>query len=214
MQRIDDLDWPDLERELDGEGQVRVPGLLTGAECSRVCAADLATADGPLPTPLGALRDALYARLVPVADRWCEALHRVQRHPAHYAEFAGLCRRAGQVREQSAITRLRIGDYAALRQHVEGDLLFPLAVTILLSAPGADFTGGEFALTEQRPRMQSRPIVVPLRRGDAAIFAVRHRPHRGPSGIYRVNLSHAVSRIRSGERVALDLVFHGAPRAA
>jgi hypothetical protein len=212
MQRIETLHWPDLERELDEEGQVHVPGLLSADEC-RDCA-DVELSAAGLPPSFGALRDALYARLAPVADRWCAALHRAPRHPARYADFARLCREAGQMREQSAITRLRTGDHAALRQHAEGDLLFPLEVTILLSAPGVDFTGGEFALTEQRPRMQSRPIVVPLRRGDAAIFAVQHRPHCGPSGVYRVNLSHAVSRVRSGERVALDLVFHAAPRAA
>ena len=164
-----------------------------------------------LPPLLHAWRAALYRWLVPVANRWQALAGLEARFPAELEAFLEANRRAGQHRPQSHLSRLREGDRLALHRHDEGEQVFPLQVVALLSAPQRDFSGGEFVMTEQRPRMQSRPMVVPLALGDAAIIASAQRPVEGAHGHYRVKLKHAVSRVRSGERIGLELIFHDAP---
>jgi hypothetical protein len=151
----------------------------------------------------------LYARLVPIANHWNESMGIDVRYPEAHPAFIERCHQAGQTRPTPLLLQYTAGDFNALHQDVYGAHLFPLQMTALLSAP-EDFTGGEFVLTEQRPRMQSRAEVVPLRRGDAVIFAVRHRPVRGTRGTYRVSMRHGVSRLRSGHRRTLGVIFHDA----
>ena len=164
----------------------------------------------PLPDLLGGLRTALYPRLAKVANDWNERMGLAQRYPAQHAEFLKLCHDAGQTRPTPLLLQYGPGDFNCLHQDLYGDLAFPIQVAILLSEPGRDFTGGEFVLTEQRPRMQSRAEVVPLRQGDAVAFAVHNRPVRGTKGTYRVNLRHGVSRLRSGRRHTAGIIFHDA----
>lgn len=164
----------------------------------------------PLPDPIATLRPALYAGLAPVANAWNESMGIAVRYPDAHADYIRTCHEAGQTRPTPLLLRYREGDYNCLHQDVYGAQVFPLQVVILLSEPGADFEGGEFVLTEQRPRMQSRAEVVPLRQGEAAVFAVRHRPVQGTRGTYRVNLRHGVSRLRSGQRHTLGIIFHDA----
>jgi hypothetical protein len=164
----------------------------------------------PLPDLIGRLRTALYPQLAPVANEWNERMGIDTRYPAKHKEFLNLCHAAGQLRPTPLLLQYDPGDYNCLHQDLYGDLAFPLQVAILLSEPGNDFSGGEFVLTEQRPRMQTRPEVVPLRQGDAVAFAVHHRPVNGTRGTYRVNLRHGVSRLRSGRRYTLGLIFHDA----
>ena len=164
----------------------------------------------PLPDLIGALRSELYPHLSRVANRWNEALGIDVRYPAEHEAFLKRCHDAGQVRPTPLLLQYGPGDFNCLHQDLYGEHVFPLQVAILLSEPGDDFTGGEFVLTEQRPRMQSRAAVVPLRRGDAVIFAVRHRPVRGTKGTYRVNLRHGVSAVRTGRRHTLGIIFHDA----
>lgn len=201
MKRLDRFDWKAIETELDREGHALLPGLLSAAE-------DDAFAKGSL---LLDLRARLYEKLVPIANRWSETMGSEIRYPARLDQLLRICRAAGQRKPQSAVVRLREGRHQPLRQNAGGECVFPLQATVLLTQPGKDFTGGEVVMTEQRPRMQTRPMVVPLRRGDATVFAVHHRPFKGSKGFYRVNLRHAVSRVRSGERIAFDLIFHDAP---
>lgn len=208
-----------------------LPGLLDHAQCRSLatlvdqpavtdCITLDATDNGrgelffpaqPLPEPLAGLRTAFYRRLAPTANRWNEMLGSDERYPAELKDFQRRCRDAGQSRPLSAISRLREADYQTLHHNADGDRIFPLQLILLLSEPGRDFTGGEFVMTEQRPRMQSRPIVLPLQQGDAAIIPVAHRPCKGSNGHYRVHLKHAISRVRSGERVGVDLLFHDGP---
>jgi hypothetical protein len=165
----------------------------------------------PLPEPLASLRTAFYLRLEPIANRWNEMLSSDERYPAELKDFQRRCRDAGQSRPLSAISRLREADYQTLHHNANGDRIFPLQLILLLSEPGRDFTGGECVMTEQRPRMQSRPIVLPLRQGDAAIIPVAHRPCKGSGGHYRVRLKHATGRVRSGERIGVELLLHDGP---
>ena len=164
----------------------------------------------PLPASVESLRRALYPRLVPVANRWRAALKEEGRLPPTLVEYLAQCHAAGQRRPTPLLLKYEADDYNCLHQDLYGPLVFPLQLTVLLSAPGADFDGGEFVLVEQRPRMQSRAEVVPLRQGEAVIFAVHHRPVQGARGTYRVNLRHGVSRVRSGRRFTLGLIFHDA----
>ena len=225
------LDWRRIERELDAYGSAVAPKLISPETCralqalynddarfrSRIVMASHGFGKGeykyfayPLPEPIVALRLGFYARLAPLADRWNEAMGISVRYPAEHEAFLARCHEAGQTRPTPLLLRYGEGDYNCLHQDVYGEHLFPLQVAILLSEPGRDFAGGEFVLTEQRPRMQSRAEVVSLSQGDGAIFAVRERPVEGTRGIYRVNLRHGVSRIRRGERFTLGIIFHDA----
>lgn len=225
------LDWAGIEAELDAYG-VGLTGRMLNAEAcaalrglygeparfrSRIVMARHGFGRGeyqyfahPLPEPIADLRPLIYARLAPIANRWNETLGIAQRYPASLDAFLALCHAAGQQRPTPLLLKYEAGDYNCLHQDLYGDLFFPFQMVILLSQPGRDFTGGEFTLVEQRPRMQSRPEVVPLAQGEAAIFAVQHRPVAGTRGSYRVNLRHGVSRIRSGERFTAGLIFHDA----
>ena len=162
----------------------------------------------PLPETIAALRTAFYTRLAPFANRWNEALGTAVRYPDAHADFLDRCHRAGQERPTPLLLRYTEGDFNALHQDVYGEHLFPLQAMVLLSAPEKDFTGGEFVLTEQRPRMQSRAEVVPLRQGQGVVFPVRERPVHGTRGVYRVNMRHGVSRLHSGRRHTLGVIFH------
>jgi hypothetical protein len=164
----------------------------------------------PLPDLVAALRTAIYPQLVPIANRWNKAMDIDVRYSENHADFIEQCHQAGQVKPTPLLLQYQAGDYNCLHQDLYGEHAFPLQLAVLLSNPGKDFTGGEFVMTEQRPRVQSRPIVVPLRQGDGVVFAVHHRPVQGTRGVYRVNLRHGVSRIRSGQRHTLGIIFHDA----
>lgn len=223
--------WEQVEAELDGYGGAVLKHLLTHEECDAIAAmySDDAkfrsrvvmTRHGfgrgeykyfryPLPDLVEQLRASMYSRLAPIANRWNEALRIDVRYPETHAEFLERCHKAGQRRPTPLLLQYGEGDYNCLHQDLYGEHVFPLQVAILLSEPGRDFAGGDFVLTEQRPRMQSRVEVVPLRQGDAVAFAVHHRPVQGTRGIYRVNLRHGVSRIRDGHRHTLGIIFHDA----
>ncbi|HAP12429.1 MAG TPA: proline hydroxylase, partial [Afipia sp.] len=164
----------------------------------------------PLPDIISALRTALYPQLAPIANRWNESMGIDVRYPAEHADFITRCHKAGQTRPTPLLLQYNAGDYNCLHQDLYGEHVFPLQVAVLLSEPERDFTGGEFVLTEQRPRMQSRAAVVPLKQGDAVVFAVHHRPVQGTRGTYRVNLRHGVSQLRSGHRHTVGIIFHDA----
>jgi hypothetical protein len=227
--RVDALDWAATAAGLDAQGWAVLPGLLTGPECDGV-AALYAARDGfrsrvvmarhgfgqgeyryfdyPLPSLVQALRTWLYPCLAPIANRWHERMGLGARFPADHAAFLDRCRAAGQGRPTPLLLQYGPGDYNCLHQDLYGEHVFPLQVAILLSEPGRDFEGGEFVLTEQRPRMQSRASVVPLAKGDAVAFAVNSRPVRGGRGDYRVALRHGVSKVRAGRRHTLGIIFH------
>jgi hypothetical protein len=230
-QAIDALDWPSLEANLNAFGAAVAPTLLAPQSCravaalyeddarfrSRVVMAKHGFGRGeykyfadPLPELVGALRRDLYPRLAPIANRWNEAMGVAVRYPADHEAYRARCREAGQTKPTPLLLRYGPGDYNCLHQDIYGELLFPLQIAILLSEPGRDFAGGEFVLTEQRPRMQSRAEVVNLKQGDGVIFAVRERPAQGARGAYRVVMRHGVSRLRSGERFTLGIIFHDA----
>ena len=229
--RVDAYDWSGLAGELDRFGAAILPKLLSQEECRTIAAlypreehfrshivmARHGFGKGeyryfryPLPDLVGGLRTALYARLAPIADTWNERLGVELRHPKTHERFLDLCHGAGQQRPTPLLLQYVEGDYNCLHQDLYGAEWFPLQVAILLSQPERDFTGGEFVLTEQRPRMQSRAEVVSLRQGDGVAFAVHHRPAVGARGSYRVNLRHGVSRVRSGQRHTLGIIFHDA----
>jgi uncharacterized protein len=229
--RIRGLDWQRISEDLDAQGCAMIEGLITPEEChalarlypvdgifrSRVVMAHHGFGRGeykyfsyPLPEMISQLRTSIYPHLVPIANRWNTALGIDVRYPARHADFLARCHGAGQRLPTALLLQYEAGDYNCLHQDLYGEHVFPFQVTILLSEPGRDFTGGEFVLTEQRPRMQSRPEVVPLRQGDAVVFAVHHRPVQGTRGVYRVNLRHGVSRLRSGHRHTLGIIFHDA----
>ncbi|WP_211946855.1 2OG-Fe(II) oxygenase [Cupriavidus yeoncheonensis] len=228
---FDRLDWPDIAAQLDLQGYAVLSGLLTpeqarhAAQLPALRGVSLARAGlgrgellgfgDALPAPWDVWRVALYRRLAPIANHWNArldaGLDAGYRYPAELDVFLQHNRQAGQVRPQSHLTRLRTGDYIALHQRSDGKHVFPLQVIALLSEPGVDFLGGEFVMTEQRPRMQSRPMVLPLALGDLAIIGTAQRPFRGARGDYRVNLRHAISRVRDGERIGVELSFHDDP---
>jgi hypothetical protein len=229
--RVDAIDWTQAASDLDAQGCAVLKGLLSPAECralaalypddarfrSRVIMGRHGFGRGeykyfsyPLPGVIAELRPALYARLRDLANRWNEAMGIDIRYPESHEAFLKRCHAAGQTRPTPLLLQYGDGDYNCLHQDLYGEHVFPLQVAILLSEPGRDFTGGEFVLTEQRPRMQSRPEVVPLAQGDAVAFAVHVRPMQGTRGVYRVNLRHGVSRVRSGHRHTLGVIFHDA----
>jgi hypothetical protein len=229
--RVQGLDWEGICGELDASGNAVAAKLLSPAEChalaafysaensfrSRVIMGRHGFGRGeykyfayPLPEIVAALRAAFYPHLVPVANRWSGRMGMDTTYPDAHAVFLARCREAGQDRPTPLLLQYETGDYNCLHQDLYGEHVFPLQVAVLLSQPGVDFTGGEFVMTEQRPRMQSRPEVVPLEQGDAVIFAVHHRPVQGTRGVYRVNLRHGVSRVRSGHRHTLGVIFHDA----
>jgi hypothetical protein len=228
---VNDYDWSGASEHLDAHGWAKLPRLLSASECTGI--ADLYSDDGrfrsrvvmarhgygrgeykyfayPLPETIAALRTALYPRLVPIANRWNESMGLDVRYPDAHADFIARCHKAGQTRPTPLLLKYGEADFNALHQDVYGEHLFPLQAMVLLSKPGDDFTGGEFVLTEQRPRMQSRAEVVPIEQGEGVIWAVRNRPVQGTRGSYRVNMRHGVSRLRSGHRYTLGVIFHDA----
>jgi uncharacterized protein len=225
------IDWQRLSQDLDREGCAIVERLLSIEECQSIAAlyqndevfrshvvmarhgfgrGEYKYFGYPLPSLVAKLRSTFYPLLVPIANRWNEVMGIDVRYPQDFVDFIERCHQAGQVRPTPLLLRYGADDYNCLHQDLYGEHVFPLQLAILLSEPGEDFTGGEFVMTEQRPRMQSRPMVVPLRRGDGVVFAVHHRPVRGARGVYRVNLRHGVSRIRSGLRHTVGIIFHDA----
>jgi len=235
MGRIEDrvatLDWPAIEARLDDAGHAVSGPLLSPTECttiaglydgddgfrSRVVMAGHGYGQGeyryfayPLPDPVAALRRAFYPRLAVTANRWGALLGEERRFPEALDAFLADCHAAGQTRPTPLLLKYGVGDYNRLHQDLYGDRVFPLQLTILLSNPAHDFNGGEFVLVEQKPRSQSRAEVVPLRQGEAVIFAVHHRPARGARGVYRAALRHGVSTLREGKRFTLGVIFHDA----
>jgi len=230
-ERVEGVAWKEVSRELDAEGNALIKGVLAADECdeirrlydeddlfrSRVVMERHGFGRGeyryfryPLPELIRNLRTSIYPHLVPNANRWNETMAIDARFPTTHAEYIRRCHEAGQDKPTPLILKYGTDDYNCLHQDLYGANVFPLQVAVLLSDPGADFEGGEFVLIEQRPRMQSRAEVVPLRRGDAVVFAVHHRPVRGTRGSYRVNLRHGVSRLRSGHRHTVGVIFHDA----
>ena len=229
--RVASYDWKTTGAELNDTGWSMLKGALTSLEADSI-AAQYPNPQGfrstvvmarhgfgrgeykyfsyPLPPIVSELRSSLYPHLAPIANGWHERMGIDVRFPGDHDAFIDRCHDAGQTRPTPLLLQYGEGDYNALHQDLYGEHVFPLQVAILLSEPGADFTGGEFVLTEQRPRMQTRAEVVPLRKGDAVIFAVHHRPQQGSKGFYRVNMRHGVSRIRSGHRHTLGVIFHDA----
>lgn len=228
---VDAIDWVRVGDDLDAGGAAVIPKLLTPQQCgglaalypaddyfrSRIVMARHGFGRGeykyfsyPLPEPVAGLRSALYPPLARIANRWNAAMGLAVSYPPTHAEFLQRCHAAGQVRPTPLLLQYVAGDYNCLHQDLYGEHVFPLQVAVLLSEPERDFTGGEFVLTEQRPRMQSRAEVVALRQGDAVVFAVHHRPVQGTRGTYRVNLRHGVSRLRSGRRHTVGIIFHDA----
>jgi hypothetical protein len=229
--RLDTVDWESASRELDAQGFTVLERLLTTDECaslasfypqdnlfrSRVVMKRHGFGSGeykyfryPLPDLIAGLRRAAYPYLAQTANRWNEALGIAVRYPAKLEDFLERCHQAGQIKPTPLLLSYGPDDYNCLHQDLYGELAFPLQLTVLLSDEQKDFAGGEFVLVEQRPRMQSRPIVVPLRQGDAVVFAVQNRPVQGSRGTYRVTLRHGVSRVRSGQRQTLGVIFHDA----
>ncbi|KZC15734.1 proline hydroxylase [Rhodanobacter sp. FW510-R12] len=229
--RLPVYDWAGIADELDAHGCAVLEALLSPQECaalaamyaddkgfrSRVVMSRHGFGRGeyryfsyPLPELVAVLRSAVYPRLAPVANRWNASMGLPARYPATHAEFIDRCHAASQRRPTPLLLQYGAGDYNCLHQDLYGEHVFPLQLAILLSEPGRDFGGGEFVLTEQRPRMQSRAEVVPLHQGDAAVFAVHQRPVQGARGSYRVAMRHGVSRVRSGHRHTLGIIFHDA----
>jgi uncharacterized protein len=229
--RVVRYDWRALAGDLGAQGCAVLERLLAPEECRQIAAlypqeqhfrshihmarhgfgkGEYRYFNYPLPDLIGGLRTALYPRLVEIANDWNARMGIERRYPAQHAAFLKQCHDAGQTRPTPLLLQYVPGDFNCLHQDLYGDLAFPLQIAILLSEPGSDFTGGEFVLTEQRPRMQSRVEVVPLRQGDAVAFAVHNRPVQGTRGSYRVNLRHGVSRVRTGLRHTLGIIFHDA----
>jgi uncharacterized protein len=230
-ERVKGLDWERVSHELDAQGSARLERLLSPDACQMVAGlypqeaifrsriemrrhgfgrGEYKYFSYPLPQLVGDLRTTVYPLLVPIANRWNTAMGLEVRYPEKHADFIERCHQAGQVRPTPLLLQYGADDYNCLHQDLYGAHVFPLQLAILLSDPHTDFTGGEFVMTEQRPRRQSRPIVVPLRQGDGVLFAVHQRPVQGTRGVYRVHLRHGVSRIRSGHRHTLGIIFHDA----
>ncbi len=230
-ERLNEFDWNRMSQELDTQGNAVLEDLISPDECralagmygqvelfrSRVVMARHGFGRGeykyfeyPLPDLVGKLRTTMYPRLVSIANRWNEAMGLEVRYPDAHTDFLARCHQAGQVRPTPLLLQYGTDDHNCLHQDLYGEHVFPLQLAVLLSEPDRDFRGGEFVMTEQRPRMQSRPMVVPLRQGDGVVFAVHHRPVRGTRGTYRVNLRHGVSRVRSGQRHTVGIIFHDA----
>jgi hypothetical protein len=230
-ERIEKLDWKQAQQDLDAQGNALLERVLSRQQCESL--ATLYTNEAmfrchivmerhgfgrgqykyfryPLPDLVAELRTSLYPKLVPVANRWNEAMGIHVTYPMDHSGFLERCHRSGQTKPTPLLLKYGPGDYNCLHQDLYGDNVFPLQLAFLLSEPGHDFEGGEFVMTEQRPRMQSRAMVIPLRQGDAVAFALHNRPVRGTRGTYRVNLRHGVSRIRSGRRHTLGIIFHDA----
>jgi len=229
--QIETLDWQNIADGLNGSGNALLKAILTPRECealknlyagdqgfrSRVVMSRHGFGRGeykylsyPLPAILQRLRTSFYERLVPIANQWNRQMAIDIQYPAKHSDFIERCHKAGQLRPTPLLLQYGTGDYNCLHQDLYGEHVFPIQVAFLLSEPERDFTGGEFVLTEQRPRMQTRPEVVPLRQGDAVAFAVHHRPVQGTRGSYRVNLRHGVSPLRSGQRYTVGIIFHDA----
>lgn len=231
MIRVESVPWEQVSRDLDAEGFAIIEGVLSTDECEEIRGlyekkdifrsnvvmerhgfgrGEYRYFSYPLPGLIATLRTSVYPHLVPTANRWNEAMGINVQYPAEHAGFIDRCHRAGQDKPTPLLLKYATGDYNCLHQDLYGEHVFPLQLAVLLSEPDKDFTGGEFVLTEQRPRMQSRPMVVPLLKGDAVVFAVRNRPVQGKKSVYRVNLRHGVSRLRSGSRHTLGIIFHDA----
>ncbi len=231
LQKIGSLDWNAIAKNLNEQGYATTGPLLTMDEChqlaggyndssqfrSRVVMGRHGFGRGeyqyysyPLPDIIQSLRDSLYPRLSSIANEWNRALRNPHSYPLEHREFIQLCHQAGQTRPTPLLLQYQKDDYNCLHQDLYGELVFPIQAAFLLSRPETDFTGGEFVLTEQRPRMQSRVMVVPLQQGEAVLFAVNHRPQQGTRGTYRVTMRHGVSAIRSGQRFTLGVIFHDA----
>ncbi len=230
-ERLARLDWKAIEGSLWERGCARTPPILTAEECAELVAlygdegrfrsrVDMARHRfglgeykyfaEPLPAVVQALRTGVYSYLAPIARRFMGTLGSRERFPPDLATFLAYCARRGQRKPTPLLLRYEAGGYNCLHQDLYGEVVFPLQLTCLLSRRGADFEGGEFLLIEQRPRAQSRGEVVPLEQGEAVIFATRHRPVAGARGYYRANLRHGVSRVRSGSRLSLGVIFHNA----
>jgi uncharacterized protein len=230
-QRVRETDWARMRADLDGQGWAIRSALLAPHECaalrdlyaqeerfrSRIVMSKHGYGRGeykylayPLPEPVATLRGELYPALVEIANQWQGALSDETRFPASHADFLARCHAAGQLRPTPLLLAYQAGDYNCLHQDLYGEHVFPLQVAILLSQPERDFQGGELVMTEQRPRMQSRAMVLPVRQGDAVVFAVRQRPVRGTRGVYRVNMRHGVSKLHAGQRMTLGIIFHDA----
>jgi hypothetical protein len=232
-QKVSDIDWKGIEDELNSQGWSVASKLLAASECdaiaktygdddsrfrSRVVMGRHGFGQGeyryfayPLPQMIQDLRTTIYPCLAPLANTWNERMGINVRYPKTHKEFLDRCHAAGQKRPTPLLLQYGPGDYNCLHQDLYGEHVFPIQLAVLLSEPGKDFEGGEFVLTEQRPRMQTRPAVVPLSRGDAVIFAVNQRPHEGTRGDYRVALRHGVSKLRKGQRHTMGIIFHDAP---
>jgi hypothetical protein len=228
---VDNIDWAKLRADLDGQGWAVVPQLLSHAEADCVAAlygqkqgfrsqvimsqhgfgrGEYKYFSYPLPPLIQALRTAVYPHLAPIANQWHERMRNEVRFPDNHAAFLERCHRAGQIRPTPLLLEYGPEDYNCLHRDLYGEHVFPIQIAILLDQPGEDFTGGEFVMTEQRPRMQTRAMVLPLQKGDAAIFAVNSRPMRGVRGDYQVKLNHGVSKLYSGKRHTLGVIFHDA----
>jgi uncharacterized protein len=228
---VGQYDWDEIDTNLNAFGAAVMPNLLTPPECEEIAGlyvqekyfrshihmarhgfgrGEYRYFKYPLPPRIAELRTALYPRVAPIANAWNERMKLNTRYPQAHADYLKLCHDAGQTRPTPLLLQYGPGDFNCLHQDLYGELAFPIQLTVLLAAPGRDFSGGEFVLTEQRPRMQSRVEVVPLQQGDAVLFAVHNRPVQGSKGAYRVNMRHGVSRIRSGRRHTLGIIFHDA----
>ena len=227
--RISRYDWNQIDTAISTNGAAVLEKLLTAKECQLIAGlyseeehfrrhiimarhgfgkGEYRYFKYPLPKLIAGLRTTLYSRLAPIANQWSERMGEEARFPAEHVDFLKRCHDRGQLRPTPLLLQYVPGDYNCLHQDLYGELAFPIQVAILLSEPGKDFTGGEFILAEQRPRMQTRAEVVPLEQGDAVAFAVHHRPVEGTRGTYRVNLRHGVSRVRSGRRHTVGIIFH------